>query len=121
VREQISPVDVPRRPRLRNRVGRCYELSGAAALDHHDWALVHGTVRGRDGGPIGHAWIERDGWIYDATTDEAMHVDLFHRKFAAVEQGRWVGEGVAAMVRRHGHWGPWLDENEAPAPGHRHR
>lgn len=101
------PHDLPRRPRLKQRTGRCYELAGAAALDRHDWMLVHGTGRGPAGSRIGHAWLERDGWVYDPTLDVCMQLPQYIQRFAAERLNSWRGREVAEEVLRHGHWGPW--------------
>lgn len=101
------PTDVPRRPRLKTRDGRCYELSGELALYHHDWTLVQGEVNMRDGSRMGHAWVERDGWAYDSVLDKCMPTPEFRARFAAVEHGRWQASGLAAAMIAHGHWGPW--------------
>lgn len=110
----MIPTDIPRRPRLRSRVGRCYELSGFAALTRTDWTLVQGSVRGPQGSRVGHAWIERGGFVYDSVSDEVMPNDAYRERFAVVELGRWQGREVADMLNRHGHWGPWIDDGSAP-------
>lgn len=102
------PFLVPRNGRLRNRVTRCYELSGVLALNNPDWALVHGEVDMAHGGRMGHAWVEREGWVYDSVLDMTMLSADFARLYAATEYQRWPGgRAVANALVDHGHWGPW--------------
>lgn len=104
--------DLPRRSRLRVRTGRCYELSGNAALAHPEWSLVHGEVDTITGDRIGHAWVERDGWVYDSVLDRAMPSRQFAAQFNAVEHDRWPGgPGVAGPMLKHRHWGPWRTQS----------
>jgi hypothetical protein len=111
--ELQPPDDVPRRPRLRQRAGRCYELAGHAALMRQDWAVVQGFVSMHDGRRMGHAWNERAGWVYDAVLDRTMPKADFEARFAVSESTRWQGQAVAAALLKHGHWGPWNDDNTA--------
>jgi hypothetical protein len=94
--------------RCRGRLGRCYELAGKVALDHPEWQLIHGTVRG-----FGHAWLERDGFVFDVAADELFAVEDYYLQFHPVDPVRRYSQREAAqeMVRRS-LWGPW---HEAPA------
>lgn len=102
---------LPRIKGLRRRAGRCYELAGRSAVDHEEWALVHGVVSMTGGVRMGHAWVERDGWVYDHVLDRVMRLEEFKAPpFLAVEWRRWPGgKSVAAAMLDHGHWGPWVD------------
>ena len=103
----MTVFQIPRRPRLRSRAARCYELAGHLALDHPEWVLVQGEVDMHDGSRMGHAWNEREGWVYDSVLDEAVLAPEFTARFSATEAARWQGRAVAAMVLTHQHWGPW--------------
>ena len=110
-----APLDLPRLPRKyrRRRGGWCYSLAGMGAMLHPSWTLVQGMGRATDGGITGHAWLERDGWAFDAVLDRAFELRKYLPRFRAVELGRWHGAQVAAARAEHGHWGPWLDQEEA--------
>ena len=107
----MPPKDLPRIKGLRKRVGRCYELCGRAALTRPDWSLVHGFVVMRDR-CMGHAWLERDGWVYDAVLDQVMRSEQYASDFKADERARCPGgQSVSGKVLVYGHWGPWNEEN----------
>lgn len=106
------PKDLPKLKGLRKRLGRCYELCGMAALERPDWTLVHGFVDIGKAVGMGHAWLERDGWAYDAVLAEVMRVELYSDRFNAKAQQRVIGGSpVAAKVLCYGHWGPWNEAN----------
>lgn len=103
------PFDTPHNPRLRIRMGRCYELAGIAAIDQPLWSLVHGEVDTIDGGRIGHAWLEREGWVYDTSHGCSFTRQDYLDRYHAVEFARWQGGKEAAqMMRARGHYGPWV-------------
>jgi hypothetical protein len=63
--------------RPRRRDGRGFELSGRYQLDDPSWTLVHGSIRtkvitkGNALTRFNHAWLKRDGWVYDSVLDMA--------------------------------------------------
>ncbi len=77
-------------------------------LDRDDWALVHGLVDGApNSGRIAHAWVERDGIVYDPVLDRAMPLPDYQAQFAAVAVARYDKSSACRMVAEHGHSGPW--------------
>lgn len=110
-----APLDLPRLPReyRRRRGGWCYTLAGMGAMLHPSWTLVPGMGRATDGGITGHAWLQRNGWVFDAVLDRAFELHKYLPRFRAIELGQWQGAQVAAEKAKHGHWGPWLDQDEA--------
>lgn len=104
-----TPPDLPRRPRLRSREGRCFELSFQIVLDRDDWALVHGLVNGAPpASRIEHAWVERSGIVYDPVLDRAMPLSQYRREFAAVEIERYDKAAACRAMLDQGHSGPWI-------------
>ena len=81
----------------------------AAAVDRPAVRLGRAT----DGGITGHAWLQRDGWVFDAVLDRAFGLQKYLPRFRAIELAQWQGAQVAAEKAKHGHWGPWLDQDEA--------
>lgn len=99
------------------RLGRCYELGGAAQLNLAIWGwettLVHGQM-----GPAGipHCWLEFrvDGvnLLWDPILDEVctwahMRDNLHYRRWT-----RYTPRESAAMHIREGHSGPWGKDDE---------
>ena len=89
------------------RQGRCYELAGKAMLKREGWKLAHGTVRGREGERIGHAWLERDDMVYDAVLDREIDELSYLARFHAERQAIYSQEEAAVTMLQHKHWGPW--------------
>jgi len=98
-------------PRLRRRLGRCYELSYLGLLADAEWTLVHGSLRGPEsqGGWVGHAWLHRksDQMIFDPAQDlllSRFDFQLKHRQKTHCEYSRM----QAMLFATHfGHYGPW--------------
>ena len=54
--------------RVRKRQGRCYELASRVVLRERGsgWTLIHGHLHAKvPSVPYSHAWLERDGEVYD--------------------------------------------------------
>jgi hypothetical protein len=98
-----------RLPRIRKRDGRCYELSYAGQLQAPSWILVHGYVAHAHGVECGHAWLERDGLVYDAVLDELMPASVYKADVCATELKRYTFVKAASEMLRTGHSGPWHD------------
>jgi len=97
-----------RLPRIRKRIGRCYELAYLGQEVGTEWVLVHGEAAGPPKiGRIGHSWLEFDGWVYCAVLDEAMPRAEFYRKYGAIPQATYGRRAAAALVAQFGHFGPW--------------
>jgi hypothetical protein len=98
--------------RPRKRQGRCYELAWKHQSDDErfsDWTLVHGEVRGPEGAPTGHAWLESPGgeWTYCPVIDKTLARVLYRRTYAARRSSTWTRKEAAQMALTHGHFGPW--------------
>ena len=100
--------------KFRKRTGRCYELSFATILDNPDWLLVHGSVNGRYE-RIGHAWLEKDGMIYDAVLNERMPKDVYFEKYDVENCLTCANLEAAKLVLSTGHYGPWTPEEVVKA------
>jgi hypothetical protein len=106
--------------RIRNRIGRCYELCGRVMINEPDakrYMLVHGRITPPSPSILGfegrmfHAWIELpDGRVYDAVYDQYYSKDDYRNQFQAVPIAVYRGARRAArMMVRHNHYGPWYD------------
>jgi hypothetical protein len=62
----------------RQRLGRCYELSGTIALHNPHVMLVHGSIQGFNFPRIAHAWVELpDGSVWEPVTNKVWHRPIF--------------------------------------------
>jgi hypothetical protein len=91
------------RIRARTRARRCYELAARGLLQDPSWRLVHGTNLGM----AGHAWLTKDGIVYDAVRDQYMAADVYAQKRGAVAERHYGPNEAAEQVCLAGHWGPW--------------
>lgn len=93
------------RVRARDRTHRCYELAGKGQQRDPSWTLVHGTIRGW----IGHAWLEKDGAVYDAVLDRFMSVEQYVEEFGAKVERRYSRKEAAHEIlsAQRLTWGPW--------------
>jgi|SRR5208283_3375825 len=92
--------------RFRKRGGRCYELCAKLLLNAPDgtpWELVHGKGMGM----IRHAFLERDGLIYDAVDDKFFQPDDYRRQTGIVDAARYTHAEAARHMAQSGHCGPW--------------
>ena len=102
--------------------GDCYEAAGQLALEFirgkkPKAELVHGVaLNSLDYMPMGHAWVEVGGTVYDYSN--GRNIKLSKNKYynagaidglikKGYKQGRYKGMEVAEAVLKHGHWGPW--------------
>lgn len=101
---------LPCRVRAKKRTGRCYELSGKGLLQAEDWTLVHGEVNA--GSKLGnirmdHAWLEKEGQVYDAVLDGLFEQDDYYRQCEVTEAKCYRSKEVILNISHFGHWGPW--------------
>jgi hypothetical protein len=112
--DQIMTREPPIKPtsRARKRHGRCYELAYRAMLDNASWTLVHGRVNGPPDGrtPMGHAWLERDGWVYDVVQDQLLTVERYRSAYDAEPLASWSQVHAAQLMLAANHYGPWVRE-----------
>lgn len=108
------PPPTPPRVRARKREGRCYELAFSTLLndDAEGWALVHGEVRGPPEGPpiVGHAWLARDGWVFDVVRKELLSADIYMRRSLARVLAIYEKTDACRRMIAEGHYGPWEPE-----------
>ena len=103
------------RPRLRH--GRGFELSGRYQLDDPSWTLVHGSIQAKviaEGAEIvrfPHAWLKRDGWIYDSVLNKTYKESRYIAIYAARELTTYQRQDAGRMVMAAGHWGPWVERD----------
>lgn len=99
-------------------LGQCYSWATQFAWDKEGAVVVHGTIVGLDRSarvrPLGHAWVEWKGKVYDWQTIEAMKkppmsISSWRRKNKAREEYRLTDEEAAICAVRSGHHGPWTE------------
>lgn len=99
-------------PRLRSRIGRCYELAARGVLQGKGWTLIHGEVdSGRPGLRIGHAWLERGDEVFCSESDRVIPADVWQRQRRPEVFARYQPKDLAALYARYGHNGPWHDDD----------
>jgi hypothetical protein len=105
----------PEPPRIRaiRRKGRCYELTGRGHLRDETWTIVHGQVAfwslRRNPLLIAHAWLEKDGYVYDATLDQVMTAKQYRTRYKARIERRYSARQVQRLMLTTETWGPWHD------------
>lgn len=105
----------PRIRGVRNRPGRCHELSfkGQSRALHHcgeSWTLVQGLVDFRPGLPMVHSWLEQGSLVYDPVLD-LLYVNKvsFFVAHNAVAVDRLNPRQSAKLLLSTGSTGPWWD------------
>lgn len=98
-------------PRLRKRLGRCYELSYEGVIRDSEWTLVHGALKGPPelGGWVAHAWLlrESDKMVFDPAQDKLLpkfEYQLRHKPRVYAEYSLFEAMTFACHF---GHPGPW--------------
>ena len=102
--------------------GDCYEANGKLALEfirgkYPKAVLVHGVaLNSLDYMPMGHAWVEVGGTVYDYSN--GRNIKLSKNKYyhagaigellkKGYKQHRYQGIEIAEIILKYGHWGPW--------------
>ena len=100
---------------LEERRGDCFRQAFLFADRYGDggWELVHGHLTGwaivkRDeNGRYLHAWVEKDGMLYEPLHD-LIYEKSFYDSFAApVEVARYPKRAARKRALASGHYGPW--------------
>lgn len=91
------------------REGDCYKLALLGCLHGgEDWNLVHGVTVGPVGiGRMEHAWLEREGWVYDPVLDRVWPWQIYAKFVGAVSMCRYSYAETFRHVEESGHCGPW--------------
>jgi hypothetical protein len=97
----------PSLQRHRRRGGRCYELAFSGILNDGTWSLVHGQVSGPNGVPMGHAWLERDGQVYDPVLNRQLPLLEYRDRYGAVCEAQYSQREAAERMLEARHSGPW--------------
>jgi hypothetical protein len=98
------------RPKVRSAEGRCYELAWRTLFSLPEpagWLLVHGEVNGPSGSRVDHAWLERDGAIFDPVLNASMTWERYRRIYGASDGTRYTSDQAAHQLLEEGHYGPW--------------
>jgi hypothetical protein len=108
--------------RPRRRDGRAFELSGRYQLDDNSWTLVHGSIRAKvitKGNALtrfNHAWLKRDGWVYDSVLDKSYEEPHYVQLYAARAVATYDSRAARKMATDTGHWGPWIEIDVSEGP-----
>jgi hypothetical protein len=105
---RTSPMTL--RPRYRS--GRCYELAWkylAYEARFEGWRLVHGEIISPigDGQPMEHAWLEKEGNIYDPVFDKVFQAADYRTKYHAKATLVYSQTNAMRLGAERGHYGPW--------------
>jgi hypothetical protein len=94
---------------VKERHGNAYKLALLGCLNGGgDWTLVHGeTVAPNRKGRMGHAWLERDGWVYDAVLDRVWPWHIYASFVSAVSLRSYSHSETLNLAVETGHCGPW--------------
>lgn len=99
---------------FRDRVGRCYEMSGAITWgldlsnDHPGWKLVHGSIERPPLPRIGHAWCEWKGMVFDPVLDYWISWREYRQWGRARRVKTYtVAQATELIQQSGGHAGPW--------------
>lgn len=105
----VAPEIQCRLHHVKVRHGDCYKLALLGCLHGgDDWTLVHGeTVGPRGMGRMGHAWLERDGWVYDPVLDRVWPWQIYAKFVGAVLMCRYSYAETFRYAEETGHCGPW--------------
>ena len=92
----------------KDRLGRCYELTGNLALHNPEVVLIHGSIQGMGAPRIGHAWVVLpDGQVWEPVTNEVWKSSVFDGFFCPQVAKKYDNQALLRKVVRHEHWGPW--------------
>jgi len=105
---------------LKQRLGRCYELSAKYVLDHPDAVLVHGSIEGGGHPRIGHAWVNLPpetvklddlvielGLIHDPVTEMTMPTEAWLFLHNAEVDDTYTFDELRELIVATHHWGPY--------------
>jgi hypothetical protein len=95
--------------------GRCYETCNRIVVADPSWTLVHGrpTLRRLPHVQYGHAWLERDGVVYDPSARYGAGITMLCGLYYALGQidprlcSRYSAREAAVLMNSTGHHGPW--------------
>ena len=87
--------------RVRKRQGRCYELASRVVLRERGsgWTLIYGHLHAKvPSVPYSHAWLERDGEVYDPVQDLWFSITQFVMIYEAVIDHSYSAKKAAVAV-----------------------
>lgn len=96
--------------------GNCYEETARLLVDpfnsdYADWTLVHGrpVLQRPPFIRYGHAWLEKDGEVYDPSAGVRMPVFFYYAlgQITKEEMYRYSRKEARRHIITSGHWGPW--------------
>lgn len=102
--------------KIADRTDKCYELAGKLVRDNPDWILVH-TVVQTPIGKNGHAYLEKDGWIYDPVKNEFFNPEekqKIMRIFPPQIIVYYTQSEAIQNMEQQKNWGPWSKETYCP-------
>ena len=97
---------------IKDRVGRCYELSykemRRGAWDHLAQGYLH-----FQGACIHHAWLERSGAVYDPVFDAEFPKEAYYGMFQAEDVVLYTPKQVCEQALKTGVYGPWEEVDDS--------
>jgi hypothetical protein len=105
----VAPQIKCRLSHITERAGKAYELTFLGSISGcGEWTLVHGETSGPFGHlRMGHAWLERDGWVYDPVLDRIWPWEVYALFTRAVPMRHYSNSEMLGEWAETGHSGPW--------------
>ncbi|HVZ65088.1 MAG TPA: hypothetical protein VG936_11000 [Lacunisphaera sp.] len=92
----------------KERLGRCYELSGLIVLYNPDTSLAHGSIQGLGNPRIAHAWVDLpDGSVWEPATNKVWSRTGFEAFFNPRVSQKYDNRRALEHFAQHETWGPW--------------
>lgn len=84
----------------------CYKYAYEFVQDNPGWELVHGTAFMTMGG---HAWAEKDGYVYDPTFDKTYRKDNYYHDPVVLAHPTisYTAKEAKNLFDKSEHYGPW--------------
>jgi hypothetical protein len=89
--------------KISNAIGSSFDISYQAQVENPDWKLVHGICFDQP-----HAWLSKDGEVYDVVFKCQVPQDLYEAYFA-VAHFRYTREEAAKHALAAKYIGPWVE------------
>ena len=100
---------------VKQKLGKCYELSGRYVCGHPEAILVHGylvnkfTIGLRK---INHAWVEEGDEVFDPVMGKRFPKAVYDGIFQPIPKKRYSFDDVIRLTNKSGNWGPWKSVKE---------
>ncbi len=105
---------------MKDRLGKCYQLSWQYVTKNSSYKLVHGyiTDRVKTGRTIDHAWVEKGNEVYDPVMDKRYPKQAYYGLFGVEAEKVYNSKEALDLGSKYGHYGPWhkIDKSKIKFP-----